>query len=88
MPTPGPGALRTMGLGGYVAGDFGWFGDGSGRAPALGVPGGGVPATIGGLPVLLALLGAFLALQRGIGQGLGHVPMDPTVTGPESHGHR
>lgn len=27
------------------------------------------------VPVLLAILGAFLALQRGIGRGLGHVPM-------------
>lgn len=27
------------------------------------------------VPVLLAILGAFLALQRGIGHGLGHVPM-------------
>lgn len=27
------------------------------------------------VPMLLGLLGAFLALQRGIGRGLGHVPM-------------
>lgn len=27
------------------------------------------------VPLLLAVLGAFLALQRGIGRGLGHVPM-------------
>jgi hypothetical protein len=27
------------------------------------------------VPVLLAILGAFLALQRGLGRGLGHVPM-------------
>lgn len=27
------------------------------------------------VPLLLAVLGAFLALQRGIGAGLGHVPM-------------
>ncbi len=27
------------------------------------------------VPILLAILGAFLALQRGIGRGLGHVPM-------------
>ena len=27
------------------------------------------------VPLLLAVLGAFLALQRGIGKGLGHVPM-------------
>lgn len=31
------------------------------------------------VPLLLALLGAFLALQRGIGRGLGHVPMVVTT---------
>lgn len=31
------------------------------------------------VPLLLAMLGAFLALQRGIGRGLGHVPMVVTT---------
>lgn len=36
------------------------------------------------VPVLLAILGAFLALQRGIGRGLGHIPMvaSPALNDP------
>lgn len=41
----------------------------------------GQPAdAVGGVSLLLALLGAFLALQRGIGRGIGHVPMSNTPT--------
>lgn len=68
-------APRLMGAGGFLEGDLGWLGRLGTPGPSLDGPTGPVPSTVGGLPVLLALLGAFLALQRGIGQGLGHVPM-------------
>lgn len=75
-----------LGFGGITTGDLEAL---TGGNPALRtllnppfVPG---PETVGGLPILLALLGAFLALQRGIGRGLGHVPMAPQTTTQTTH---
>lgn len=81
VPAPARGMGPTLG---EIGQDFADMLEGvAGRVGDLRVPelGPAVTEPVARLvPLLLALLGAFLALQRGIGRGLGHVPMVVTTS--------